>query len=246
MRKHFCLVIPTYNERENIAKVISRIDNIRSKLAFELSLIVVDDGSTDGTVEYVKNAIDNSEGWIELLERPNLLGIGAAYLDGFTLGRAQLETHYYGEMDADLQHPPETLFDMCEKANSGVDVVIASRYVDGGGSTSWSLSRRIVSRTANILAKLSIRSPVSDSTSGFRILSSRAVLNLLQSKVSSKGYSFQIESLYVYKKAGMTFAEVPYTFEERKSGVTKLNWKEMARFAIVALRVGIFGTRKAN
>jgi dolichol-phosphate mannosyltransferase len=176
-----------------------------------------------------------------LIERPGLLGLGSAYLDGFSFAFATQESDYFGEMDADLQHPPETLIEMSRVANSGIDVVIASRYIKGGGSVGWSLGRRIVSKSANLLAKICIRAPASDLTSGYRILSARAIAGLLATKMSAKGYAFQIESLYVYRKMKVSFRDVPYLFEERKSGETKLHWKEMAKFAGAALRLGIFG-----
>ncbi|MDH2900743.1 MAG: polyprenol monophosphomannose synthase [archaeon] len=238
--RKLCLIIPTYNEKENIAKLISRIEALRDKLPLELSLIVVDDGSADGTLEVVRQIMEKSDN-LRLIKRPNLLGIGSAYLDGFAFGLAADRSDYFGEMDADLQHPPEVLIEMSKAANEGADVVVASRYVKGGGSVGWSFTRRMVSRSANYLAKICVRAPVSDLTSGFRIMSKKAISGLLQTKLSTRGYAFQIESLYVYKKMNMTFSEVPYFFEERKSGETKLHWIEMARFAGTAIKLGLFG-----
>jgi dolichol-phosphate mannosyltransferase len=243
--KKLCLIVPTYNEKENIAKLISLVQILADKLPLELRIIVVDDGSSDGTSETVKE-IARKYSNLCLIERPSLSGIGSAYLDGFAFALASENSDYFGEMDADLQHPPETLIEMSRLADKGVDVVIASRYREGGGSVGWSLARRIVSKGANFLAKICVRAPVSDMTSGFRILSTRAVKALLQNKLSTKGYAFQIESLYVYKKKNLTFSEVSYFFHERKSGVTKLHWTEMARFAGTALKLGLFGLNVAE
>jgi dolichol-phosphate mannosyltransferase len=239
-KKKLCLIIPTYNEKENILELISRIQAFQSKLSLGLNLIVVDDGSNDGTPEIVKQRMANFDN-LQLIERPRLLGLGSAYLDGFAFALAIHDSDYFGEIDADLQHPPETLIEMSKAASAGADVVIASRYVKGGGSLGWSLGRRIVSKSANLLAKACIRAPASDLTSGFRIMSARAIGGLLKTKLSTKGYAFQIESLYVYRKMNMTFSEVPYLFEQRKSGETKLRWKEIAKFAGAALKLGIFG-----
>ncbi|MDG6908007.1 MAG: glycosyltransferase, partial [Nitrososphaerota archaeon] len=151
-----------------------------------------------------------------------------------------------GEIDADLQHPPEVLIEMSNIAHSGKDVVIASRYVAGGGAKDWSLGRRTISKGANLLTKLFLRIPVADSTSGYRIMSRRAIEALFRYRVSSKGYSFQVESLYAYKKAGMTFAEVPYEFEVRRAGETKLNKREMWQFAKTTIRTGIFGLQEKD
>ncbi len=242
-RKKLCLVVPTYNEKENIDKILRRLDQIRETLAFGLNVLIVDDNSSDGTADVVRQLMAKYP-YVRMLNRPGLLGIGSAYVDGFGLGLREFSSDYFGEMDADLQHPPEVLVEMCKAASDeNADVVIASRYVSGGGSKGWSLSRRIVSKGANILARACIHVPVSDATSGFRVLSSRAIRGLLESKISTKGYAFQIESLYVYRKMGMTFAEVPYVFEERKAGETKLRFKEMLRFASLALRLGIFGMK---
>lgn len=239
-----CVVIPTYNEEENIAKVISRLDSIRNTIDFQLSIVVVDDNSCDLTRESVTK-IAESINSVYLLERPSLLGIGSAYLDGFAFALFQNKPDYYGEIDADLQHPPEVLVDMCRLAERGIDVIVASRYLKGGGSVGWPLRRRIVSKAANFVSRICVKAPIADSTSGFRMISSRAVKGLLSAHLSTKGYAFQIESLYMYRKLGMSFAEVPYVFQERKSGKTKLKWKEMGRFAVVAFRLAIFG-KKVN
>jgi dolichol-phosphate mannosyltransferase len=181
---------------------------------------------------------------VSLVQRPEPAGIGSAYLDGFGYSITNFNADYLGEIDADLQHPPEVLAEMCKVAASGKDVVIASRYVEGGGSKEWSFGRRVVSRGANLLTAIFLRTPVADSTSGYRVLSRRAVESLFGFEVSSKGYSFQTESLYVYKKSGMSFAEVPYKFEIRRAGKTKLNRKEMWQFAKTTIRTGILGLKR--
>jgi dolichol-phosphate mannosyltransferase len=237
------LVIPTYNEAGNIGTLLDRIKIVRQSLGTGLTVIIVDDNSKDGTADIIKDYMKKDPA-IHLIQRPQPTGIGSAYLDGFSYGISSCNSDYVGEMDADLQHPPEVLFEMAKAAQTGVDVVVASRYISGGGSTGWSLRRRIVSRGANLLSRTFIRAPVKDSTSGFRLISAKAVKGLMELRLSSKGYAFQVETLYAYRKLGMTFAEVPYTFEERKSGETKLKWKEMIRFAGTAIRLGIFGMKK--
>ncbi len=225
--------------------MIERLEAIRDRLPLELILIVVDDSSSDGTADRVKEferKFDN----ISLIERPSPAGIGSAYADGFTFAISKLHADYLGEIDADLQHPPEVLVEMCKIAITGNDVVIASRYVKGGEAADWSLGRKILSRGANALTRVFLRIPVRDSTAGFRVLSCRAVEALFRYNVSSKGYSFQVESLYAYKKAGMTFAEVPYKFEVRRAGETKLNRKEMWEFAKTTIRLGMLGLKKKS
>lgn len=238
------MVIPTFNEVESISPLIERLENIRDKLPFELRLVVVDDSSLDGTAEKVKG-LQRMYYNISLIERPAPRGIGSAYVDGFSHAIKNFNPTHLGEIDADLQHPPEVLMQLSDAATKGIDVVVASRYVEGGGAADWTFGRRLVSRAANLLTRIFLRLPVRDSTSGFRILSRRAVNALFDYKVSSKGYSFQVESLYAYKKARMTFAEIPYNFEIRKSGKTKLNKREMWTFAKTTITTGIFGLERA-
>lgn len=206
-------------------------------------IVVVDDNSSDGTSEKVKELMDKFDN-IKLIQRPGLMGLGSAYIDGFAYSISNFQADYVGEMDADLQHPPEVLSDMVNRASAGTDVVVASRYIPGGGAVDWSLSRRIVSRGANLLTRIFLRVPVRDATSGYRLISQRAINGLFEYQLSSKGYSFQVESLYAYKKLKMTFAEVPYKFEIRKAGETKLNTKEIWRFFWTTVKVGVFGLKK--
>jgi dolichol-phosphate mannosyltransferase len=239
------LVVPTFNERENIRILLNRLDKVRLTIPFDLRIVVVDDNSPDGTGTIVKDATSKLE-YIHLIERPKPSGLGSAYLEGFAYGLEVLGATYVGEIDADLQHPPELLTEMCRVASSGKDVVIASRYVTGGGSRDWSLGRRFVSKGANLLAKVFLRVPVADATSGYRLISKKFVHSLLSRKVSSKGYAFQVESLYVYKKSGASFAEVPFEFEVRRAGKTKLSSKEIFRFALTVIRTGIFGVKESK
>jgi dolichol-phosphate mannosyltransferase len=238
-----CQVIPTYNEVQNIPELLERMEKLREDFPFDLQIVIVDDGSSDGTPDKVKE-LNARFGNIELIQRPGLMGLGSAYIDGFGYSLTNFHADYVGEIDADLQHPPEVLSEMVKRAAEGVDVIVASRYIPGGGSTDWSFSRRMVSRGANLLTKIFLRVPVKDATSGFRLISQRAITGLFEYQLSSKGYSFQVESLYAYKKLKMTFAEVPYQFEIRRAGETKLKTKEIWRFFRTTVKVGIFGLKK--
>ncbi len=238
-----CQVIPTYNEVENISVLVERIENLRAHLPFDLMIIVVDDNSSDGTADKVKQLMEKF-GNVKLIQRPGLMGLGSAYMDGFAYSISNFNADYVGEMDADLQHPPEVLGEMMKRASEGVDVVVASRYIPGGGSADWSFGRRLISRGANLLTRICLRVPIKDATSGYRLIGQRAIKGLFEYQLSSKGYSFQVESLYAYKKLGMTFAEVPYKFETRKAGETKLNTKEIWRFFRTTVKTGILGLKK--
>ncbi|MHB8568390.1 MAG: polyprenol monophosphomannose synthase, partial [Nitrososphaerales archaeon] len=169
-KKLLCLVIPTFNESENVGPLIERIERIASLLPLDLKLIFVDDNSKDGTSDIIKASMQKF-GNIRLMQRPKPTGLGSAYIDGFEYALKRYEADFLGEMDADLQHPPETLPDICRKIFDGsADVVLGSRYVEGGGASGWSLGRRIISRGANTLSKICLRVPVADSTTGFRVI----------------------------------------------------------------------------
>ncbi len=237
------LVVPTYNEKENIGQLIERIISLRTLIPSELFIVVVDDNSPDGTADVVKRLMTKYDN-IRLIQRGAPNGLGSAYMDGFSYSFDNLGADYVGEMDADFQHPPETIPSMWEASNKGNDVVLASRYIEGGSSRGLSSSRKLVSKGANALTRAFLRIPVKDATTGFRIISARAAKGLFGYAVSAKGYAFQVESLYLYKKLGMSFSEVPFSFETRKSGETKLNFKEIYRFALTTIKTGVFGLKK--
>ena len=239
------LVLPTFNECGTIGELIERIEATRTKLPVELAIVVVDDNSNDGTANIVKS-LKNKYSNISLIQRPSPSGLGSAYLEGFNFSMNALNADFFGEMDSDLQHPPETLIAMCNSLEKNYDVVLASRYIPGGSTGGFSLARKLVSKGANLLARLFLRLPVKDATTGFRVISARSIRSLFDYDLSAKGYAFQVESLYVYKKCGMTFSEVPFAFGARKVGETKLNSKEIFRFAATTIKTGIFGLKKSR
>ena len=132
----------------------------------------MDDNSKDGTSDIIKQNMLRFTN-IKLIQRPKPTGLGSAYLDGFSYALKRFNADYVGEMDADLQHPPEMLVEMCKKASeTGAQVILASRYIQGGGAKDWSLGRRVISKGANLLSRIFLRVPVADSTTGFRLISS--------------------------------------------------------------------------
>src|SRR5919202_4851567 len=198
-----CLVIiPTYNERENILNLLPRV------LAEpRLSMLVVDDGSPDGTGEFVAAAME-SDPRVHLLRRAGKQGLGTAYVAGF---RYALEhgAEFVFEMDADFSHDPRYLPDLLHAAETTYDLVIGSRYVPGGGTTDWGMLRRFISRGGNIYARLILGLAIADLTGGFRCYRSRALRAIELDKIRSNGYSFQIEMAYRVHKAGLRVGEVP-------------------------------------
>jgi len=227
-----CVVVPTYNEKENIAPLVESLE--RSDV-LGLSLLLVDDSSPDGTSEEVKRL---SEGrlWIHLLERPKKMGIGSAYQDGFKAAINSIDPDVLVEMDADLQHPASALPRLVEAVNGGADVVIASRYIPGGGISGWGRLRRVVSRGANAYARTMLRLKVKDATSGYRAFSRAAAEAVARSELPAKGFEFQVATLHLLKDK-WRIVEVPFTFTERTAGRSKLGLADVARFFVAVLRI---------
>jgi len=233
------IVIPTYNEAENIRWLIPAILDLLEGAGWRVTVLIVDDSSPDGTADLVRGLAASRPG-IDLLERPGKMGIGSAYIDGF---RRALEAHgwaeYVCEMDADGSHPPETLLGMLEHAErSGADVVIGSRYVPGGGWVEGPIHRVMVSRGANLLARISTGVRVRDATSGFRVIRSSALRKVID-RLSAlwSGYVFQVQLLYLLHEAGCRVEEYPLRFLPRRAGKSKLGGGEIARYAFWCSRM---------
>jgi dolichol-phosphate mannosyltransferase len=209
------LVVPTFNERDNLAALIERVHQSLSEHPYEL--IVVDDASPDGTGDL---ALEYAARYpIRVISRVTGRGLASAVVEGFKQARAEV----LGVMDADLQHPPETLPALLQEIDQEADLVIASRYVREGGIRGWSLQRRIISQGAILLAKLVVRSArrVGDPLSGFFLLK-RHVIG--RSKLEPTGYKILLEILV--KGNYQRVVEVPYWFVERARGKSKLNLKQ--------------------
>ena len=210
------VVVPTYNEAENIGRLIPQI------LADpRFRVLVVDDGSPDGTGALV-GALATADPRVGLLSRSSKQGLGSAYIAGFRRALAE-GAELICEMDADFSHDPRYLPDLLAAIAVGADLVIGSRYVPGGGTTDWGLLRRLISRGGNIYAGLILGLPVADATGGFRCYR-RAVLEQLElGRVRSNGYAFQVEMAYKAHKAGFRIAEVPIIFPDRRVGKSKMS-----------------------
>lgn len=210
------VVIPTYNERENITRIVERVlDSVP-----QARVLIVDDGSPDGTGP-IADRLAAAEGRVFVLHRPAKQGLGAAYLAGF--GWA-LERGYEAvvEMDADGSHAPEELPRLLD-ALEYADVVLGSRWVPGGSVHNWPASRRMLSRAGNLYARVALGLDLKDATGGFRAYRSRALEALGFTGVSSQGYCFQIELAWRAVQAGFAVVEVPITFVERQAGQSKMS-----------------------
>lgn len=214
------IVIPTYNESQNIEKLIGSIFSI-SKNGLDIHILVVDDNSPDGTAEIVTKIKEAYPHRLNLLLRDRKLGLGTAYISGFIWG---LERGYqlFVEMDADFSHNPHYLPQMINKINSH-DFIIASRYIKGGGVKGWGVFRKTISRFGSIYAKTILGIPINDLTGGYNIWK-REVLNGIDlGNVKSEGYSFQIELKYRAHMRGFRFVEFPIIFEDRFQGKSKMS-----------------------
>ena len=217
MRK--LVIIPTYNEKENISKMISKVFSLPEP--FEM--LVIDDGSPDGTADIVRERQREFPGTLHLLQRPGKQGLGTAYLTGFRWG---LENgfDYICEMDCDFSHNPDDLVRLYRAAVEGdYDVVVGSRYVKGVNVVNWPMSRLLMSYFASVYVRTVTRLPLRDATAGFVCYSRRTLETLDLDGVRMKGYGFQIEMKYTAWRLGMKIAEVPIVFTERRLGVSKMS-----------------------
>jgi dolichol-phosphate mannosyltransferase len=229
--RRVCAVVPTYNERESVARLVQEVRRSGPPAMF---ILFVDDSSPDGTGDLVRELASKDPG-IRLLSRASKMGIGSAYQDGFRDALASLSPDVVVEMDADLQHPPAAIARLVRGVEEGADVAVGSRYVKGGGVAGWGLRRRAVSRAANAYAKAVLRIGVRDATSGFRAYSRGAAERVASARLPAKGFEFQVASLHLLR--GWRLAEVPYIFSARSAGKSKLGIRDMARFLLSVPRL---------
>jgi dolichol-phosphate mannosyltransferase len=212
------IVIPTYNERENIASLIDDV----LRVAPEVDILVIDDNSPDGTGALV-DEIAERRPQVQALHRPGKLGLGTAYVRGF---HAAIEQGYdlVFEMDADYSHDPRYLPTFLQTAETA-DLVIGSRYIPGGDTPNWSALRKFVSGGGNIFARTVLRIPVKDCTSGYRCYRTSALRTLNLDAIRAQGYAFQVEMAYNFWKCSYLMCEVPIVFVDRRVGKSKMSRK---------------------
>ena len=240
------VVIPTYNEVENIVRIIPSIREILIKNNISYQILVVDDNSPDGTAGEVKN-MKKEDDQIYLLKRSGKLGLGSAYIDGFTWALSHLSFDIIVQMDADFSHQPTDIVKLVRSIQKNNDVAVASRYTESGSSNKWPWHRKLISKTANFLSHIMLGINVKDMTSGFRAIRRNAVQELLKYQMNGLGYFYQVESLAIYKDMSLSIIEVPYVFEARLSGKAKLSIWEIFRFAGFLVKLSLSGvTRKKS
>ena len=213
------VIIPTYNEKENIEKIISAVFSLEK----EFHILIVDDGSPDGTGAIVKDLMKSNGDKLFILEREGKLGLGTAYIAGFRWG---LEKGYdfLTEMDADFSHNPNDLprlYDACK--NQNYDVTVGSRYTKGGGVKNWPWDRLFLSFGASVYVRMITWMPVKDPTAGFVCYSRKVLETLDLDKIRFIGYAFQIEMKFAARQLGFKIGEVPITFIDRTEGQSKMH-----------------------
>ncbi|VVC41823.1 Nucleotide-diphospho-sugar transferases,Glycosyltransferase 2-like [Cinara cedri] len=228
MSSKYSILLPTYNEKENLPVIVYLIHKYLEPSGIEYEIIIIDDGSPDGTLEVAKQ-LETIYGKNKILLRPRgkKLGLGTAYIHGMK--------HATGDfviiMDADLSHHPKFIPDFIKKQDEqNFDIVTGSRYIGNGGVNGWDLKRKLVSRGANFVTQLLLRPKVSDLTGSFRLYKKPVLEKLIESCVS-KGYVFQMEMMIRARELNYSIGEVPITFVDRVYGESKLGGSEIIEFA---------------
>jgi len=216
----YLIVLPTYNERANLPRMIEAIASIRDRLSMPGDVLVVDDSSPDGTGE-LADELAARHPWVSVLHREAKEGLGRAYLAGFGWALERPYSHII-EMDCDLSHPVEALPAMLD-ASRDADLVLGSRYVAGGGVEGWPVSRKLISRGGCTYARLVLGVPIHDLTGGFKCFRRWVLESLDLRDVHAGGYAFQIELTYRTLRMGGRVAEVPITFVDRTDGESKMS-----------------------
>jgi dolichol-phosphate mannosyltransferase len=227
------VIIPTFNEKENIEKMIRKVFS----LPVPFHILIVDDGSPDGTGDIVKSLMKEFPDRLFLEERKAKMGLGTAYIHGFKWA-LQKEYEYVFEMDADFSHNPEDLVRLREACVNGADVAVGSRYVSGGEITNWPLDRKLMSYGASLYVRAILWIGIRDPTAGFKCYRQRVLMAIALDKMKFVGYAFQIEMKYTARRLGFRVTEVPITFTDRKEGQSKMSsgiFKE-AFLGVIAMR----------
>ena len=211
------VIIPTYNERENIGAIIEKVMG----LGLDLGMLVVDDNSPDGTGDIVRELAATNK-YLQVLQRPGKMGLGSAYIAGFKWALANTDAQFVFEMDADFSHDPGALPEFLE-AVKDADVVLGSRYLDGITVMNWPLSRLILSVGANIYTRIITGMPIKDATGGFKCFRRAVLESLPLDGIKSDGYSFQIEVNHLVWKRKFRIKEIPIVFVDRTEGTSKMS-----------------------
>lgn len=214
------VIIPTYNEKENIEAIIDAVMG----QPHDFDILIVDDGSPDGTADLVRGRMERYPGRIHLLERSGKLGLGTAYIAGFKWALERPQYEYIFEMDADFSHNPADLIKLYNAcAVEGADMSVGSRYITGVNVVNWPMGRVLMSYYASAYVRMITRLKIRDTTAGFACYRRRVLQTIELDKIKFKGYAFQIEMKFTAHKCGFKIKEVPIIFVNRENGVSKMS-----------------------
>lgn len=230
------IIVPTYNEKENLRPLVEQL----LTQPLDLGVIVVDDGSPDGTGEIADALAAAHDGRVHVIHRAGKLGLGTAYIAGFRQALAE-GVDFIVTMDADFSHPPDKIPELVAKAQQGYDLVIGSRYVPGGQAVECTLPRKMLSWGANAFARTLLGLKAHDTTAGFRCYRRETLASIALDEILSDGYSFLVEMLYKVQGQGWRVGEVPIIFHNRRQGVSKISRAEITKALTTVLR--LFGQR---
>ena len=212
------VIIPTYNEKENIEKIIRKVFS----LAYSFELLIIDDGSPDGTATIVKKLQLEFPSQLHLEERIGKLGLGTAYIHGFKWALSK-SYDYIFEMDADFSHNPEDLISLRETCVNGADLAIGSRYIKGVNVVNWPMGRVLMSYFASMYVRIITRINIQDATAGFKCYRKLVLSTIPMDKIKFVGYAFQIEMKFTAIKYGFNVVEIPIIFTDRTEGTSKMS-----------------------
>jgi dolichol-phosphate mannosyltransferase len=229
------VIIPTYNERENIGKMIRAV----MQLPYPFELLIVDDNSQDGTAQIIKDLQQEYSGRVHLEQRAGKLGLGTAYIHGFRWALAR-KYEYIFEMDADFSHNPNDLLELYKaSAEKGADLSIGSRYITGVNVVNWPMGRVIMSYYASMYVRIITGMSIRDTTAGFKCYRRKVLDTIDLDRIRFTGYAFQIEMKFASWKLGFKITEVPIIFTDRKEGQSKMSgtiFKE-AIFGVLSMKI---------
>jgi len=228
------VIIPTYNEKENIEKIIRKVFS----LSYFFEILIIDDGSPDGTAEIVKK-LQLEYPALHLEQRKGKLGLGTAYIHGFNWALARSQYEFIFEMDADFSHNPDDLVRLREACVKGADVAIGSRYVKGVNVVNWPMSRVLMSYFASMYVRIITGINIQDATAGFKCYRRRVLNTIPLDKIKFVGYAFQIEMKFTAINYGFNVVEVPIIFTDRTEGTSKMSTRifREAFFGVIQMKV---------
>jgi dolichol-phosphate mannosyltransferase len=227
------VIIPTYNEKENIQKMVEKVFSLKP----DFDILIIDDGSPDGTAEIVKTLQQKHTDRLHLLQRQGKLGLGTAYIVGFKWA-IEKKYDYIFEMDCDFSHDPNDLPRLLHACENGADVAVGSRYCKGGKVKNWPVGRILMSYFASVYVRLILWINIRDTTAGFKCYKRHVLETINLDNIKFMGYAFQIEMKYASLKKGFKIVEVPITFIDRVEGVSKMSSKifEEAFIGVIQMR----------